>query len=74
MIGFTHIGDAVILGRTCLRVFHPFVLQGSEDPHVQRLELVSHFGRQAVKNDRRAGGVAEPLHFGGFVRCVTVND
>ena len=47
---------------------------GSEDPHVQQLELVSRFGGQAVKNDRRAGGVAEPLHFGGFMRCVTIND
>ena len=55
-------------------MFRPFVLQGSKDPHIQQLELVSRFGGQAVKNDRRAGSVAEPLHFGGFVRCVTVND
>ena len=55
-------------------MFHPFVLQGSEDPHVQQLELVSRFGRQAVKNDWRAGGIAELLHFGGFVQCMTVND
>ena len=67
-------GDAVILGHTCLHVFHPFVLQGSEDPHVQWLELVSHFGGQAVKNDRRAGSVAEPLHFSSFMQCMTVND
>ena len=61
-------------GSICLHVFHPFVLQGSEDPHVKWLEFVSHFGRQAVKNDRGAGGVAEPLHFSSFVQCMTVND
>ena len=67
-------GDGVILGSTCLRVFRPSILQQSKDPHVEWLEFVSCFGRQGIKNDRRAGGVAEPLHVGSFMQCVTVDD
>ena len=52
----------------------PMCLQGSKDPHIEWLEFVSHFGGQAVKNDRGAGGVAEPLHFSSFMQYVTIND
>ena len=39
-------------------MFHPCVLQGSEDFHIEWLEFVSHFKGEAVMNDRGAGGVA----------------
>ena len=45
----------------------PMHLQGSEDLHVKQLEFVTHFGGQAVKNDKGAGGIAELLHFGSFM-------
>src|SRR6266481_6800344 len=67
-------GDTPILGSTLLRVFCPCILQGSEDPHVKQLEFVSRFRGETVKNDRGTGSVAKLLHFGGFMRCMTIND
>ena len=59
--------DAPMLGRTLLCVFHPCVFPGAEDPDVKQLEFVSGFWGEAVENDRRAGSIAELLHFRGFM-------
>ena len=50
-------GDTVILGSTHLHVSRPCRLQGFEDPHVERLEFVSHVRGDTVKNDRGSGDV-----------------
>jgi len=42
-------------------------LQGAKDPDVEWLEFVSGFWGEAVENDRRAGSIAELLHFRGFM-------